>query len=257
MDPAVNYSYFADLYDDFVIWDEDKRFFIQECASLDGPLLELMCGTGRLTVPLTRSGVNVTAVDINSDMLAILRTKVKTESLPVDIVQQDVTRLSLDQQYPLIILPFQSFGEILEPYQQLNTLRSIREHMTATGRFICTLHNPPVRTRGIDGRLQLWHDVTLPNNRGQLLLWGLLNQREGSALVSGYEFLEHYILGKLVDKRCIPLRFYLPSLKEFRQMAYKAGMKVGEVYGDYKRGEYDPEQSPYIICVLNQASKLG
>jgi len=47
-------------------WGErDVGFYLGLAAESSGPVLELACGTGRVTLPLARSGVEVTGIDIS------------------------------------------------------------------------------------------------------------------------------------------------------------------------------------------------
>jgi hypothetical protein len=50
-----HYERIADLYDAFVTTDVDIPFFLEEARKAGGPILELMAGTGRLTIPLAQS----------------------------------------------------------------------------------------------------------------------------------------------------------------------------------------------------------
>ena len=64
-------------YEDPVIYDlENKEFgpdglFYQSLAQqVQGPVLELGCGTGRVTIPLAQSGIDMTGLDVVPGMLA-------------------------------------------------------------------------------------------------------------------------------------------------------------------------------------------
>lgn len=75
-----HYAWIASLYDRFVKTDYDVPFFINETKKTDG-VLELMAGTGRLTIPLLEAGIQVTAVDFSAEMLAVLRPKLSQKGL--------------------------------------------------------------------------------------------------------------------------------------------------------------------------------
>jgi len=53
----------------------DVGFFVRMAARTGGPVLELGCGTGRITFPLARAGLKVTGLDISPSMLEIARRK--------------------------------------------------------------------------------------------------------------------------------------------------------------------------------------
>ena len=70
--PAMDYSRVAELYDAYVTTDFDVAFFLTEAHGAKH-VLELMSGTGRLSLPLIRAGARLTCVDNSPEMLAILR----------------------------------------------------------------------------------------------------------------------------------------------------------------------------------------
>ena len=57
MDKNIDFGTVADLYDVYAQWDFDVPFFEEACRALDGEVLELMCWTGRLSIPLLEKGV--------------------------------------------------------------------------------------------------------------------------------------------------------------------------------------------------------
>src|SRR6478735_8927066 len=57
--------YDLDLLDD----PGDVDLYLALAARTDGPILELGAGSGRIAVPLAQAGHDVTAVDLDPDML--------------------------------------------------------------------------------------------------------------------------------------------------------------------------------------------
>jgi hypothetical protein len=49
--PQIDYDSVAEIYDLYVTADYDIPFFLSETAKVEGPVLELTAGTGRLTSP--------------------------------------------------------------------------------------------------------------------------------------------------------------------------------------------------------------
>jgi len=46
----MNYNHVADLYDIAIQVDFDLPFFLDQVRGVSGPILELMCGTGRVSL---------------------------------------------------------------------------------------------------------------------------------------------------------------------------------------------------------------
>lgn len=247
-------AWVADLYDAYVTTTADIPFFVSEARAAGGPVLELMAGTGRVSVPLAEEGVRLTCVDLSGPMLARLQAKLTARGLAADTYQMDVRSLNLPaRDFALALLPFQSFAELLTPGDQRAALSAIAAHLTPGGRFVCTLHNPAVRRASIDGQLRLLGAVPLPNRAATLMLWSMQQADPGSSVVRAAQFYEIYDAdGRLDEKRWLDVRFCLIERAEFEEMAADAGFRVVALYGDYDRAPFAERRSPYLIWVLER-----
>jgi SAM-dependent methyltransferase len=52
---------------------DDVGFYRERASAVDGPVLELGCGTGRITLELLADGVDAYGIDVSAEMLATLR----------------------------------------------------------------------------------------------------------------------------------------------------------------------------------------
>lgn len=250
MTVAIDYSKFADLYDDIVRFEEDIPFFLEECGRAGGPVLELTSGTGRLSLPLAAAGVSLTCVDGSEEMLAILRKKLSERGLHATVVRQDVRDLDLRSRFPLALMPFHSFAELLTERDRRRAIGSIRRFVSPHGRFVCTLHNPAVRLRSI--RPELATVGRFPAARGgEVVLRTRLSFDEASGIVEGVQILEEIDAGGATRReRFVPIRFALLWPEAFETLAREGGFEVEALYGDYGRSPFDPEESPYMIWSL-------
>ncbi len=246
-----NYDYIADLYDIYVPVTFDIDFFIEETKKTSGEVLELMSGTGRVSIPLLEAGVKLTCVDLSAASNAILEKKLLEEGLKADVYTQDVCELNLPQKFEMIIIPFHSFTHITSLDDQRKALAKIKQHLLPGGTFICTLGNPNLRQKVVDGQLRLVRKYPLENTNGMLLLWVVENNKEeDDRVVEAMQFYEEYDAnGVLKCKRLLELHFRLSSKEEFEQLAKEAGFKVKALYGDYAHSEHSAA-SPFAIWLL-------
>jgi len=244
----MDYSRIADLYDSYVQVDLDVPFFLDYARQAEN-VLELMSGTGRLSVPLAQAGVNLTCVDSSPEMLAYLRQKAYQQELTYTVVQSDVTEMDLGQTFDLILLPFNSFAELVEPEAQRKALAAIRRHLAPGGTFICTLHNPPARLQVVGQGLKLRGKFTEPDR--VILLWSEESYDQSSQLVNGLQFVEVYdAAGVLVEKRFVEVNFFLHQPADFEALLASAGFRIVNRFGDYQRALFDAEKSPFTIWEL-------
>ena len=245
----IEFSKVADLYDDYVNADFDLDFFRQLARKAKGDCLELMCGTGRVSVPLLKDGIRLTCVDYAEEMLQVLVRKTEGLESELDIICQDVCRLELGRRFKLIFIPFNSFSEITETDKQTEALLKIHDHLEDGGVFVCTLYHPAYRRKTADGMLRFVGSFKLPENRS--LTVSYYNQYdEKTSLVSGRQFYEIYDEeDKMVFKRALDIKFSLIDRAVFLRMAEEAGFSAKEIYGDYDFSPFT-EDSRFMIFLL-------
>jgi ubiquinone/menaquinone biosynthesis C-methylase UbiE len=251
----IDYDRVADFYDLYVAQDFDVAFFVAEAKRARGKVLELMCGTGRVSLPLIEeAGADMTCVDASEGMLARLEEKLRERGLKARVVQQDVRRLDLpEEEFDLAIVPFHSFSELVSPEDQDLGLRAIRRCLKAGGRLICPLQKPRVRAASADGTLRL--NGAFPTADGLFVVSGFETHDERTGVVDRVQFYEFFnASGEQRAKRALPMRFALISRARFEELADAAGFEVAALYGNYDRGDYREESSPYAIWVLKRAS---
>jgi SAM-dependent methyltransferase len=251
--PALDYSLIADIYDKYVKTELDVPFFRRESSGVTGPVLELMCGTGRLSLPLLASGVSLTCVDSSPEMLSLLREKLSRSGFAADIVDQDVTTLSLPGTYNLALIPFNAFSEIASESDQLAALISIRRCLAPDGRLIVTLHNPTVRLQRVDGVSRVIARFPLDDRGSTLVLRSSELYNAASQLVNGQQVFEAFDAnGAALWTRTIPLRFRLVTREQLQDLAERAGFTVESVFGDYDRSTFAESTSSYMIWSLRK-----
>ena len=248
-----NYDVIADLYDIYVPATFDIEFFIRETRKSSGEVLELMSGTGRVSIPLIQAGVKLTCVDLSGELNAILENKLRQMGLEADVYRMDVCELDLPKKFAMVIIPFHSFAHITSVDDQRKALARIHQHLLPGGTFICTLGNPNVRQKAVDGQLRLFRKYPLPETQGTLLLWIVENYNaDDNQVVEALQFYEEYdAKGVLKSKRLLELHFRLSRKDEFEALAKTAGFKVKALYGDYAYSEYNPD-SPFMIWLLEK-----
>lgn len=244
----IDYDPVAEAYDIYAAATYDHDFFLSRVAP-GATVLELTSGTGRLSIPLVKVGAVVTCVDISQGMLDVLKRKLEQEGLSAELVCSDVQHLDFCEEFDISILPFQSFMELVGRERQLNCLRSVYRALIPGGRFFCTMHNPAVRRRTVDG---VWRGV------------GAFKQGLETVVVSGFElggepvvrrsqFIERFDeAGRPMSRILQVMEFEFIEEAGFRELAMEAGFHVEALFGGYDGQRFDPEQSPVMIWELRK-----
>lgn len=246
---VIDYDSIAEIYDLYANADYDIAFFVSEVQKVKGPVLELMAGTGRVSVPLLKAGAKLTCVDGSQGMLDVLSRKLTSGGLHADVRLADVRHLDLPPSFELAVLPFQAFMELVSEDDRRKTLGAVAAALLPGGRFICTLHNPELRRASVDGVVRAVG--AYPVDDGVLVVSGF--EQGGDPVVRRHQFFEHFGQdGRLIWKQLLAMEFTLVGRAEFEGMARSAGFRVASLYGSYERAEFDPATSAYMIWVLKQ-----
>jgi len=250
-----DYSGISDLYDIYVPAEFDIDFFLQETKEINGPVLELMAGTGRVSLPLIKAGVDLTCEDSSPEMLAILDEKLRSRNLQAHLVSEDVCSIDFKGKFDAVIIPFNSFAHLTTVDQQKMALIRIHDSLIPGGVFICTLSNPQIRRQQIDGNLRLFRKYSLPETGGSLLLWLLEKfHSKDPQVVETSEFFEEYDrMGNLLRKRYMELHFRLSERQEFEALAASAGFDITAFFGNFDRTPFESMISQHMIWKFKAA----
>lgn len=126
--------------------EEDIPFYVQLAKESGGPVLELGCGTGRVTLPIAEAGIEAVGLDLSLEMLDIARQKLSGMSEEVQeriqFVQGDMADFALERQFSLVILPANQFRELLTTEEQMFCLHCVSLHLEKGGALVIELTNP-------------------------------------------------------------------------------------------------------------------
>ncbi|PCE14628.1 hypothetical protein AUC47_03370 [Microbacterium sp. SZ1] len=126
-----------------------------------GPILDIAAGSGRLTIPLVRSGYRVTAVDLSRDMLSHLQ-RALPDHPALDCVVADMRDFRLAQRYALAVLGATSIT-LLDGEGRSRLCRSVRRHLTSDGVFALTV---AAGTSATTLSVPQEHEITVPGPEG-------------------------------------------------------------------------------------------
>jgi len=239
------YDPWAEIYDAVYSYvRDDIPFYVEEAAGADGAVLELGCGTGRVAIPIARSGVETVGVDSSTAMLDVARGKARHLGLGDDslrLVLADMRELSLDRQFALAIIPFRGFLALLTVEDQRRTLNQIREHLAPGGRLAFDIFVPDLNMLLQEGDTA-YHlrDVTDPESGATYVLWQQSSFDNHNQIVSTRLIVEELNAAREVVRRIyrdFQLRY--AHRWEVYHLLVACGFEVVELYGDFDRSPFD------------------
>ena len=131
-------------------------------ASSAKSVLELACGTGRISIPLAVKGAQVTGIDNCQSMLDQGKRNARGAGVEIDFVLGDMRNFDLGRDdYDLVVLAFNGLNLLLTLEDALSCLRCARKHLAPNGRLVIDTFLPtPERLVAED--LQI--DYVLPDD---------------------------------------------------------------------------------------------
>ncbi|TAK58165.1 MAG: class I SAM-dependent methyltransferase [Bacteroidetes bacterium] len=248
----IQFDSVSDIYDYYVTSELDIPFFMKETEGFTREILELMCGTGRVSIPLLQANRKLVCVDYSRGMLDSFRKKIEGKNYPVELIKADVTTLNLGRTFECILLPFHSFSEILTPELQQRALAMIAKHLEPNGIFVCTLQNPAMKFKAADGVTKTLGKF--PMEGGKTLVVSYMNEPASDGnVITGFQQYEIFDSSNaLIEKRRLEINFMPVGKTEFEKMVQQAGMEVEALYGDYSYSRFVERESVFMIYRLKK-----
>lgn len=132
--------YDAHIYDGLNTFLSDLQFYKKWLpTNKDARILELCCGTGRLTIPIAKDGYNISGVDYTASMLKRAKEKASQAGLKINFIEADIRTLNLQEKFDLIFLPFNSIHHLYKNEDLFEVLKVVRNHLKEKGLFFVGL----------------------------------------------------------------------------------------------------------------------
>jgi SAM-dependent methyltransferase len=123
---------------------EDVEFYVEEARATGGPVVEIACGTGRISVPVAKAGIPVIGVDSSAGMLEVAREYARTEGVSelVDLRLGDMRDPPVPERVRLVLIPFRSMLHMTTDADRLRAFGAARELLLPGGRLVFDVFAP-------------------------------------------------------------------------------------------------------------------
>jgi hypothetical protein len=122
--------------------DAEIAWYLERLPRDAGAVLEPMCGSGRLLIPLTERGLSLHGVDSSAAMLDACRARLAAAGREATLVRQDVVALNLPFRYGAALVAAGSFQLLADPMQARTALARIRAHLVPPRLLLMDLFVP-------------------------------------------------------------------------------------------------------------------
>ena len=223
--------------------DEEGAFFLAAAERYGGPVLDLACGTGRLTIPIARRGLRCVGVDVAEPMLA--RARAKSAGLPIEYLAADCRTLALDERFGFALLTGHAYQAFLGDDDQRAVLAVIARHLRPGGGLVFENRNPAARELTPEERIG-W-ERSYQDAAGAWIDAHVVTRFDPATSILHCEQHRRVRATGEVRRTRIALRYSEDA--ETRRRLDEAGLAVVAVHGDWTGGPVTPTCADFIyVC---------
>jgi SAM-dependent methyltransferase len=253
------------FYDDPALYDRVSTpptasvdFYVELARDSQGDVLELACGTGRVTIPiaqaLANSGRSVAGLDLVPAMLEAARTKSVTAGIALDLVAGDMRHFALGRRFGLIFVAFNSLLHLTTNEALSDCFSCVREHLASGGTFAFDVFNPSVKMLA---RLPFERStvVRVPDDTlGEIHVEATMDY-DAATQVNRSTF--HFSAPGRADYMTVPIHLRSLFPLELPVLLSANGFRLETRYGDFGREPFGSDSARQVcICRVVDPSSL-
>ncbi|CAM3607222.1 class I SAM-dependent methyltransferase [Brevibacillus invocatus] len=228
----------------------DVEFYLEMAKKAGGPVLDLACGTGRISIPIAQAGVKVTGIDLSSDMLEKARAKALEAGVAdnLKLLQGDMRKFQLEQSFSLIMIPFRSFLHLMHIHEQMKALTCIRKHLAPGGKFVMNVFVPKISHFAEESEKMSLRGTYRMDDGDELAMWDYTRYdhfQQWSEVTRIYERSNPAGVVTERVKGTFTLRYIFPA--ELHHLLRLNGLKVVERYGTFAKTPLDASSNECIL----------
>jgi ubiquinone/menaquinone biosynthesis C-methylase UbiE len=247
-----------DTYAAFYDWENaqtvrrrDVAFWQRLSVATEGRILELGCGTGRISLPIARNGASLIGIDRSEPMLERARRRIARARIAdrVRLTRGDIRFLPFRRShFRLVMAPYGVLQSLTRERDLTAALGSISRVLSKGGRLAIDLvpdlprWSEYSRKKALTGRMGRHTAVTLIESVRQ-------DRHRGLTV-----FDQHYTTvrdGRL-KAFSFSLTFRTVSVPQMTRRLERAGFRVDAVLGDYRGGPWDSRADVWVILATRR-----
>ncbi|AIE60814.1 Putative methyltransferase [Bacillus methanolicus MGA3] len=248
---SMSYERFAYFYDvlmkdaPYDKWVEIVLSKLKKYKVEGKELLDLACGTGELSVRLSKAGFRVTGVDLSSDMLTVARAKADENRQQICFFQQNMAELEGLGQFDAVCIFCDSLNYLETETEVMNTFKHVSHHLKKGGLLLFDVHS-------IYKMMHVFMDETFAFVEDDIsYIWQCYKGDYPNSI-------EHDLVFFLLDKETgqydrfeelhVQRTF---SVDEYKNWLKEAGFELLEIFADFHDGQPD-DHSERIFFVARK-----
>ena len=221
------------------------QFWLSQARIRGGPILELGCGTGKLSIPLAEAGFSVTGLDNSPPLLQFAASK----NGSVKWIEGDMRSFDLDESFALIMLPSNNLGHLHTPEDFDSCISSVKRHLQPGGVFVIDVFIPNLKLllRSPEEEYVL-DEYDGPAGQGRVRVMARSHYESTTQIIRTTTIRK--IAGQPDLVGSLDLKMYFP--RELEALVRCNGLRIAARYGGHDGEPFD-ETSRFQILVCEDS----
>jgi SAM-dependent methyltransferase len=235
----------------------DAPFYLELARERGGPVLEIGCGTGRVLLPIARSGIEIHGVDNSAPMLAVLKDNLSREAAfvrgKVTLHSADMRNFRLGRQFPLVTIPFRPMQQMYTVEDQLAALKSAAAHLANGGILAFDVFFPRFDRVPLGiGEERLEAEWVSPTD-AEILFRRFVRKEADDKVNQNYTvtfIFQSFRNGEVIMEETDTLKMSYYTYPHLRALFLQAGLEVVEEYGSFEKMPLDNSavEMIFLLC---------
>lgn len=240
--------YDARIYDGLNTQIDDLLFYKRWLPKAKGAsILELCCGTGRLTIPIAKDGYDISGVDYTPSMLEQAKAKASEAGLEIEFVEADIRALDLRKKYDFIFIPFNSIHHLYRNEDLFKAFQVVRKHLKPGGLFLLDCFNPNIQYI-VEGEKEQQQIAAYTTDDGRDILIKQTMRYENKTQINRIEW-HYFINGRFDSVQNLDMRLFFPQ--ELDAYLEWNGFKMIHKFGSFEEEAFTDHSGKQIfVCQL-------
>jgi ubiquinone/menaquinone biosynthesis C-methylase UbiE len=240
--------YDGNIYDGLNTFQSDLPFYKKWLPkNQNAKILELCCGTGRLTLPIAKDGYNICGVDNSSSMLEQAKVKTSEIGLEINFIEADIRTLNLQEEYDHIFIPFNSIHHLYKSEDLFKAFESVKKHLKNGGSFILDCFNPNIQyIVENENKQNVIAEYTTKDGREVSIKQTM--RYKNATQINRIEW-HYFINGCFHSIQNMDMRVFFP--KELDSYLEMSGFKIIHKYGNFEEEKFNDKSEKQIFVLTS------